>query len=278
MAVMQRVGEGLRLIRETFVFLWQYKFLVIYPAIAMVAFAVVQLLLSAAFGIWTFNFLPDQRLVARLIESSNYPVIALLFFIQGFLVTFFAVRLANHTIRLVHRQKTPLMQELTTFLPKILLIVIWSVILVLVTIAQYGIAVRYQTMVHTMPIQAWAFNSLQIVLLAWILFTCYVIPIIALENLSIIGAIKLSMRLVKKTWLEIITGFGVLLLITSIFIAPAVLWFSSLSLGTILINALLVWPVQCIGSTLSTMFTAIAYHHFYKQPMEDVEMMRYPEF
>ncbi len=280
MEFVRRIGDGLRLIKETFIFLWHNKLLVAYPAAAMAGFALIQLALSIAFGMRSFGFLPDQKFVAYLIGSSNYLVLLLLVFLQSFIVTYFSVRLAHHAFRLMHAQKDSVMHEMSFFSFQIVNTALWSVILVIFTLAQYGQEVRYQTLLQTNPSQASTFGFLRLLLLVWVLFTCYMIPIIATEKMNIIAAIKHAMRLVGKTWLEIMAGFSVLLFLGILVVVPALyVGLSGLTVGTAtLLNLLIFWPLQCIGSALSTLFTAIAYHYFYKQPQEEVDMLRYPEF
>lgn len=280
MVFIQRIREGLRLIKESFIFLWEYKFLLLYPALAMIIFAVGQLLFSETFKIWTFGFLPAEHFVGYLTDSSRYGYLLLLFFLQGFIVTFFSVALAHHALRLIHRQITSSGEVVRSTVARLIPIVLWAIILVVFTITQRTVSMYRETLLeNSFSMLGLMFNSLQIIFVLWILFTCYVIPIIALEHMNILKAIKLSCRLAKKTWLELMTGFGIYLLLTIILVVPAILWLNGLGYITALVlNIMLLWPLQCIGSTLSTLFVTIAYHHFYKQPMEDVEILRYPEF
>lgn len=280
-----KLKTGLYLASHSFALLWHHKVLFVYFIINVGILILMNVLTApysnimllfriSGFNLYSWEFIPWIRFFSH----------ALLNFLLILTSSILSVSLINHVHALIHRDYAiNIKQCIKNALSKIIIILIWTLISTIIVIGLEQCTANI--VVGTM---ASKFIIALITLLSWFwaLLTLLVLPVIALEKITILQALLKSKDIVQQVILEIIGGelwigliailsffpFLILQILISTFILPrlVILFLAPIiATGMILLNS--------IFSTVHTIFKTILYH-YYTQPIEELQGLRYPRF
>jgi hypothetical protein len=223
MSLYARLAQGTTWASESFATLLNNKKLLTYTAIPLGITMLAQL--------FAYNFLPSSAmykletvfdidvLIVRLLTHFsvvNYIIAFGINVFNIFLVTFFYAALTHHVMRLLQGQSVSIRQCLRACMQRWQLILAWSLISAIVTMllqlpavagASLSFIVR-GTLVTTYSLSilipiAFIVACISIV---WSILTFLVVPLIAVEQITLRTAISLSFRIVQQALAEIAGG------------------------------------------------------------------------
>lgn len=143
-------------------------------------------------------------------KFSSYVImfsgIFCIYFIGSFIYSFVSTATAHYSFGKFTSNATSIISSLKHSSKKILLIIKWALLKTTIGIILQSLSKKEDS--QESNITNWIFPNLLISLagLAWNLATFFIIPMIAFEDFKLIGSIKNSARLMKKTFGEAITA------------------------------------------------------------------------
>jgi hypothetical protein len=276
--VFERISNSFALARSSWEVLQQNKRLVLFPIISGLACLVVLISFGVPLAILHGQgaFVDNQGHVQTPIWF--YPVAFAFYFCNYFIITFCNAALVSCTLMYFNGEEPTLgdgFQAASARLPQILA---WSLVS-----ATVGLLLRAIENSHE-KVGALIRSLLGT---AWTIITYFVIPVLVVEKVGPLDAIKRSLALLRKAWGEALVGRlglgffvfllslpGVLLLLAGFF-----LFAQTAGLGLVLVGLALVYLLGCsaVSSALSTIFLSATYQYAAFQTVPqgfDAEMMR----
>lgn len=240
----ERMKEGVDIAKESFLMLWQHPYLVIYMALASLA--------SVLIGFFTLS-----------VPAPYWLKVLPLIFIRQCFIIYFTARLVHHAMHIIHHNEEKVSNELTIAMPNSLYIFAWAAITT-------AIHVLWSLVFITSLSHVFIYSVATALLIAWSFFTLLVIPIMTTEKINFWHMIRLSMHLVKNDWVEILSGQAIIL---AGFLPVWLLSYWCVSFLALLIT----WPLESIIYTVQGLFITLIYYYFYKRPLEEIDILRFPE-
>lgn len=197
--------DGWLLFKSCFKVIWAEKRLLFIPLVVTILFFVLIGLVVGA------NILTFMAYKAQIQEGSKIGLVSILvslflfIFILGFFIAFGNIIASVCATRFFQGYAPSLIEGFSTGVKRLKNILIWAGMATVVAFL-YMLArgkARKAGGAGGTGLQIFAFLGL----FAWSLAATFVIPIIAIENLSPLNALKQSVGYIKKTWGELIVGF-----------------------------------------------------------------------
>ncbi len=303
MTLYNRLVDGTNLVAESFLLLWQRKSLIAYTAIPMALLFGLQLLTQLIFPAATAEKLEVlfdiDTLATRLLDSFSivhYSAAFIINFLNITLLSFFYAALVYHVVHILQHKETTMRTTLQATYAKLRQIVEWSLISAVITMllqlpsiagASFSIILQGQASTSLsllIPVAA----ILVIVSIAWSLLTLFVVPLIAVENINLLAAINLSIKLIRAAFIEVVGGIfwiGVVMVISSVIFAvlgviinlvahgaikPALIWLISITMSSALFSLIL--------SAVHTIFKAKILYLFHERAVDELQQIQHPPY
>lgn len=264
-----RFKNGLYMAAQSFSMLWHQKKLLFYFGIPSLMLFILRIGLQLSENPMYKTFQSWPRII-QFIISAGIPTV---------IMTFFTIALIHHAAHIMQGQTTTIGKSLGACIPKLSLILLWAIPSILV---QLFTALVIETIAHSVFYTILSI-AIAIITVAWLLYTFFVLPLIAFKNNSIVEIMKLSGNVTKHSYIEILGGeiwFGLALLVLMIpfmiiwmisnhnFISPVFI-FISIFTSEIILRA-------CV-STAHTIFKIMLYQAYLKKfpDVDDIEMITY---
>jgi hypothetical protein len=279
MSLFQRIAQGLQLASLSFTILWKQKELIFYSLIPALLFLVGGLGI-----IWWFAMdIVHIKDVDFAVLMNNLPIskkylyilIPVLNFIITYLVIIANVALIIHTTRLLHGQSASFSFSLHKSLEKWWILVQWTFLLTLANICSYLLLSYLETTSSAMKtLLILLTTGVNMVVMAAVFF---VLPFIALERISIVRAVTLSLETVKNNILELlggVVGIGAFFLVLSLVFIPITVLLAYIpSIPFVIITvALLTVLTGVFLQTITMIFKAVAYDRYYRRNIQELAM------
>ncbi|TET06868.1 hypothetical protein E3J79_00720 [Candidatus Dependentiae bacterium] len=278
----ERLKTGIYLASNSFAFLWKHKILLLYLAVGIGTYLLMQMISYNVGGCDIF-LITDIQGVGPLFDLSrwhHYLWLLILTFIYIFLSTFVTVCLIYHVNQLLRYKKVTIKETVMHVAKKLQLILVWSII---ITVLAYLIQLTSSFILQ--PKQF--FNPLMLLIsvlgLAWTLITFMVLPIIAIERTTIAETFKESKNIVIALLPEIIAGELWIILIALLAMIPFAIPILLLQMNwqipnfLILIITFLIFTIWWVISTVHVIFKTTMYNYYIK-PIKELNALKYPRF
>jgi hypothetical protein len=278
----ERLKTGIYLASNSFAFLWKHKILLLYLAVSIGTYLLMQMISYNVGGSDLF-FITDIQGVGPLFDLSrwyHYLGLLILTFIYIFLSTFVTVCLIYHVNQLLSYTKVTIEETVSHSTKRVQPILIWSII---VTVLAYLIQLTSNWIGQPKYLYHPLMLLISLLGLTWALITFMVLPIIAVERTTIAGAFKESKNIVFSLLPEIIAGELWIILITFLtmipFAIPILLLQMNLQIPNflILIITFLIFFILWVLSTVHVIFKTTMYNYYIK-PIIELEALKYPRF
>jgi hypothetical protein len=291
MSMQERFREGIYASSHSFAMLYAHKKLLIYLGIAAVLYFFVQVLVCnmpmiGFAGDELTLFIGMQGIQYSLIEFTQWlhqGILVIITFIYSFIITFLNICLIRHALALIYEdaERARVRVVLSKSWSAINRIFMWAVLFTVMRL-----------ILRVIALSTYASNLSYIIGLVlasilatcWSLLTFFVLPIIAVHDVSIWRAIKTSYKMVLSLFVEIIGAecwFGVISLL--IFIPLSIILHafgqgSSIGflIGSMLSTLMTVFAGYIILSAQVVLKTILYYR--YVQPMQEMAFLSYPHF
>lgn len=247
------LSRSFQLVKESFKVLQKDKEIMLFPLIS----GIITILLFVSFVAPIYFFVGIENLVNNYLY---YSLLFLYYFISYFVVVFFNAGLITcANMRLNGKDPTfgDGFNNATRHLGKIFLWVLIS--------ATIGLVLRYiANRTNTVGRIIVAITGM-----AWSLLTFFVLPVLVLENKSVVQSIKTSGNLFKKTWGENVIGqvsistfFGILAMLGVMILAIAFITGSLFIIVSGVLVTVLYWSILVlVSSSLGGIFTTALYQY-----------------
>jgi hypothetical protein len=291
MSIQERFRDGIYTASHSFAMLYAHPKLLVYLGFAALIYFFAQVLvynmpLIGFAGDEFTIFIGIQGLQYSLLEFSHWlyqGLLVIVTFVYGFIITFLNVCLIRHVLAIIYEdaERARIRVVLSKSWSAIGRIVVWSVLFTLmslalrvITISTYSNKIAYSLGLVTTIIIVGCLS----------LLTFFVLPIIAVHNVTIWRAIKTSYKMVKSLIVEIIGAecwIGIIALLIFIPLAIIIHVFGQGAGGASLIGSLIATLVMVLAgyiilSAQTVLRTKLYYH--YVQPMEEMAFLSYPHF
>lgn len=291
MSMQERFREGIFAASHSFAMLYAHPKLLIYLGFAVVLYFFAQILV---YNMPMIGFAGDELTLFLGMHGIQYSFIEftqwlhqglliIITFIYSFIITFLNVCLIRHTLALIYEdaERARVRVVLRKSWSAVNRIFVWSVLFTVMSLV-----LRITALSTSASHVAYVIGFVLTPALAasWSLLTFFVLPIIAVHDVSIWCAIKTSYKMVIVLVVEIIGAecwFGVISLL--IFI-PLSIILHAFGQGS---------SIGClVGSSLSTFMTVVTgyiilsaqtvlktkLYYRYVQPMQEMAFLSYPHF
>jgi hypothetical protein len=291
MSMQERFREGIYTASHSFAMLYEHPKLLVYLSVAAVLYFFAQVLV---YNVPLVGFAGDELTLFIGMQGIQYSFIEFtqwlhqgflitITFIYSFIITFLHVCLIRHVLALIYEdaERARVRVVLSKSWSAINRILVWSMLFTVMSLVLRIIALSTYTN-HV----AYFFGLVIATVLAacWSLLTFFVLPIIAVHDVSIWRAIQTSYKMVLALVIEIIGAecwFGVISLL--IFIPLAIMSHvfsqgtgSCLLIGSLLSTLMTVLAGYIILSAHTVLKTKLYYR--YVQPMQEMAFLSYPHF
>lgn len=266
---LNRIMTGFKIVKESFVFLWQHKILSLYMTAATFLFALIQYLLSYNFtftikesdkitefvsqgGIWS-NTISKDFVLLLFKSSSSLLYIFSLASIFTFIMIFFAILLIKHVLQIKEHRNF----DFYFISEKLSTIIAWMLFVSVLHMFKILAELHYWSPLYSDLI-------LVGVALFISLFMIFVLPIIADTSLNIFKAMRLSLKIFAKSWIELIIALIILVFIWGLLAYPLMYFIVNHSNANLVIISI-AWIPVIIGLTITDIMKTLLYAKFYKQ-------------
>jgi hypothetical protein len=265
----QKIGKwrgGLLIAKQSFALLKKDKEILLFPILS----SVCTIILSVLFFIVIFIFFISGNGDALAVESAQttslqetifiYGALFVLYIIGAFIVAFFQAGLVTIVHARINGQDFTFRDGMQNAIRNSKKIFLWAVVTATVGIVLRFIADRSEWLGRLIAFFLGA---------AWGIVTFFIVPVLALEDLSIKDSIKRSAGIFRATWGEtLVVNFSVGILFFLILLGGATLYVLSLftaSWAVIIITSVLfvlfLIVLSLISSTLNTIFIIALYEY-----------------
>ncbi|MBT3828099.1 hypothetical protein HOL34_00340 [bacterium] len=249
----QKSMLGFKMAIQGFIFIKKHPSLLIFPVVAVVIIFTIIGLILAALVASVGLFIHHPHATRENVPISFYIIAALAIFVSALVInvtnSFFSVAQVQSTVDLLNGKQTSFTRSLGQAFSRLGTIIVWSLIATIVGIVINNI--RSKNSQSSVIAQFLRSILAKILVLAWQFSTYFVIPIITLENISIVKTIESSYTMMKKTFGNVIgaqASFGLVsFLATTVIGGPLALiaW------------ALFSWPGAVVIATIVIVITSV---------------------
>jgi len=253
----ERISRGIELTRQSWNVLREEKTLLVFPFLS--GMACLMILATFAVPLWLTGYaegILDDGQVRQ--DPVAYALLFLFYFVNYFVVVFFNAAMISCAIIRFKGQDATLGDGVSAAMHRLPQIAAWAAVSATVGLILKAIESRSERLGQI------AANLLGA---GWAIATYFVVPVLVVEGVGPIDAVKRSFSILRKTWGEALTarfgiGFVVMLAIFASMI-PAFLGFVSGNgaaiVAGIAVSAVLVLTVSLISSALNAIVLAAMY-------------------
>lgn len=253
----ERISNGIELARESWRVLRQDKELLVFPLLSGLASALV--LASFAVPLWSTGYATevlDDGQMPR--DPLVYAILFSFYFVNYFVIVYFNSALVACAIIRLRGGDPTVSDGLRAANARLPHILAWALVSATVGLLLKGIESRSE---RAGQLAAGLIGA------AWSIATYFVVPVLVVEQVGPIDAIKRSFAILRKTWGESLVGnFGIGLVVfvaTLAAIVPAVIGFlTQTAVGTvagICLTVVLLILISLISTALHTIIQAALY-------------------
>lgn len=253
----ERISRGMELARQSLGVLREEKTLLVFPLLSGIACLFV--LASFAVPLWATGYaqvvFDDGKLPQ---DPLAYVLLFLFYFVNYFVVVFFNSALVSCAIIRFHGQDATLGDGMSAAMSRLPQIAGWALVSATVGVILKAIESRSEKI-----------GQLAAGLLgaAWTIATYFVVPVLVVEGVGPITAVKRSFAILRKTWGESLTAnFGIGLIVFLAFLLallPALLGSLLGTAATVVagfaVTALLWIVIALVSTALHTIVVAALY-------------------
>ncbi len=251
----ERFHRSIQLLKESYAIIKDEKRIMLFP---LISFAISACIMISLFLIIYFD--SKDTVFANKSYDSYYEFLVISYLAVFFVGTFFNACLMSCAQIRINGGRPTLKDGLHNATRNLHKIILWSLISGTVSIILRVVGGRSGLIVRIVR---------AIIGAAWDVATFLALPIMIFEETSVIGSIKKSMHLLKKTWGENLIGEGSIGIIAVILLLPAILvGILSISLAginniPIILGVMVAYiAVVCVVlSTLETVFKVALYNY-----------------
>jgi len=254
MSFFTRLSNGWDIFKTSFRILKENKSLIIFPILSGCALIVV--VASFVTGVFAFSGW-DIDNVSTHANAWYYLLVFVFYLVNYFIIVFFNVALV-HCVRLYLRhEELSLRAGIDFAASRISVIFSWAVVAATVGMILKMIQENAGTIGKIIT---------GLIGIVWNVATFFVVPVIAYENESPIGAVKRSSQIIKDKWGESLAGnfsFGLVQLLAILLICGPLLFLGSLvnPLLGILLAVLAGFIIVSVISAAQMIFISTVYHN-----------------
>jgi len=291
MNVWERFCNGIYTASNSFAMLWFHPKLLIYLGFAAITYFFAQILvynipMRGFAGDELTIFIGMQGLQYSLIEFTHWIYHGLLVmgtFVYVFIITFLHVCLIRHVLAILYEdtERARIRVVLRTSWSALGRITVWSIIFTSISSILRIIAVSTYTSKTTFSLGLVAIIML---VCCWSLLTFFVLPIIAVHNISIWRAIRTSYTMIKRLFVEVVGAECWIALTALLVFLPLSIILHVFGRGSgyeflvvsLIITLMTICASYIILSVQTVLKTKLYYN--YVQPMEELAFLSYPHF
>jgi hypothetical protein len=262
------IGRSWQFAKISYGIVWDFKQLIIFPLLSTLAAAAV--IVSFIAPLWSTGMLQtwleaaDSQNGSTAGQIAMYLILFLFYFCNYFVIVFFNSALTACALKVVNGEVPTISYGFSMASQRLPQILAWSFLSALI-----GVLLRVIENAHE---RAGAFIS-AILGTAWTALTYFVVPVLVIEGVDPITAIKRSLATLKSTWGEALVGnfsmgFLAFLVLLPVIAVLGVLGFAAYASG----NAPMIILVCAVGalaiviasaaiSTADIVFKALLYNY-----------------
>lgn len=291
MSIQERFRKGIYMASHSFAMLYAHPKLLVYLGFAAVMYFFAQVLV---YNMPMIGFAGDEITIFIGMQGMQYSLIefthwlyqglfVIVTFAYGFIITFLHVCLIRHVLAIIYEDESRarIRVVLTKSWSAMSRIIAWSVLFTLMSLVLRVIAISTYSNKIAYPL---GLLTVIFVVGCWSLLTFFVLPIIAVHNVTIWRAIKTSYTMVKALIVEILGAECWICVISLLTFIPLSIILRVLSqgssfgflLGSLMGTLVTVFAGYIILSAQTVLKTKLYY--YYVQPMEEMAFLSYPHF
>lgn len=291
MSIKERFREGIYMASHSFAMLYANPKLLVYLGFAAAIYFLAQVLvynmpMVGFAGDELTLFIGMQGVQYSFIEFTQWlhqGLLIIVTFVYGVIITFLHVCLIRHVLAIIYEDESR--ARISVVLSKswaaIHRILAWSVLFTLMSLVLRVIAISTYSSKVAYPV---GLVAVIIVVGCWSLLTFFVLPIIAVHDVTIWRAIKTSYKMVKTLFVEIIGAECWISVISFLIFIPLSIILRVLGQGagygqlmsSLIVTLVTVLAGYIILSAQTVLKTKLYYH--YVQPMQEMAFLSYPHF
>lgn len=253
----ERISRGIELTRQSLGVLRQEKMLLVFPLFSGIACLIV--LASFAVPLWTTGYaesvLGEEQLPQ---DPVAYVLLFVFYFVNYFVIVFFNSALVSCAIVRFHGGDAKFTDGLSMAGSRLPQIVAWALLA-----ASVGVVLRA---IESRSERAGQIAS-ALLGAAWSIATYFVVPVLVVEGVGPIDAVKRSFSVLRKTWGEsLVANFSiglVVFLASLVALLPAVLGMVvgnvAAAVVGVAISVLAIIVISLVSSALHTIIVAALY-------------------
>ncbi|MBY0513058.1 MAG: hypothetical protein K2P78_04000 [Gemmataceae bacterium] len=258
-----RIGNGWELARSSWHVLMRDKHLILFPVVSGILFALVVASFLVPLAVLVDPNNPNQGPRFRGVPVWTFAVAFAFYFCTYFVTVFCNSALLSCAFLRFEGENPTVADGFGAAVARLPQILAWALVS-----ATVGVVLK---VVEQAPEKAGAFVA-SILGTAWSIMTFFVVPVLVVEKVGPVDAVKRSMKLLRKTWGEALVGRGgiglimFLLAIPIILVAVAGVYFLVTGLVPVGVALLAVAVVaflmhMAVGSALHTILLAALYEY-----------------
>ncbi len=263
----ERISRGWSIAKESWAVLKQHPTLLVLPVLSAIAFVLLFGSIAAGLFLLSDGQTLDSLADSSQIDSNNpvvYVVAFLFYFVTSFIAIFFNAALVSCALEAFAGRTPTVGGGLSAALRRLPQILAWSLVA-----ATVGLALN---IVQSLLREKLGFlGSLLggLMDLAWAVVTYFVVPVLVVDGVGPIAAVKRSSAILKRTWGESIGGAGGLgvvsfLLMLPVFVLVPLAFLAGDAAGPLLLvlvplAVLYILVLSIVFSALNTIFRAGTY-------------------
>ncbi|WP_137144730.1 DUF6159 family protein [Mycolicibacterium sp. CR10] len=263
----ERISRGWSIAKESWAVLKQHPTLLVLPVVSAIAFVLLFGSIAAGLFLLSDGQTLDSLADSSQIDSNNpavYVVAFLFYFVTSFIAIFFNAALVSCALEAFAGRTPTVGGGLSAALRRLPQIFAWSLVA-----ATVGLALN---IVQSLLREKLGFlGSLLggLMDLAWAVVTYFVVPVLVVDGVGPIAAVKRSSAILKRTWGESIGGAGGLgvvsfLLMLPVFVLVPLAFLAGDAAGPLLLvlvplAVLYILVLSIVFSALNTIFRAGTY-------------------
>ena len=263
----ERISRGWSIAKESWAVLKQHPTLLVLPVLSAIAFMLLFGSIAAGLFLLSDGQTLDSLANSSQIDSNNpvvYVVAFLFYFVTSFIAIFFNAALVSCALEAFASRTPTVGGGLSAAMRRLPQIFAWSLVA-----ATVGLALN---IVQSLLREKLGFlGSLLggLMDLAWAVVTYFVVPVLVVDGVGPIAAVKRSSAILKRTWGESIGGAGGLgvvsfLLMLPVFVLVPLAFLAGDAAGPLLLvlvplAVLYILVLSVVFSALNTIFRAGTY-------------------
>ncbi len=253
----ERISRGIELARQSWQVLREEKTLLVFPLLSGISCMLV--LITFAVPVWATGYARGVLDEGRLPNDPvAYALLFLYYFVNYFVVVFFNSALVRCAIIRFHGGDATVVDGLNAAVSRLPQIAGWALVSATVGVVLKAIESRSERLGRL---------AASLLGAGWAIATYFVVPVLVVEGVGPIDAVKRSFAILRKAWGESLVaqfGIGLLVFLASLVaILPAVIGIAlanpvTMAIG-VAVSAVLLVIISLVSAALSTIILAALY-------------------